>query len=93
MREVDWSSKFKKEYRKLLSSNSIENLPFLLGNILDLLQRDIELPPKNKDHLMIGKYKGTRNCHIKPDLVLLYIKVDDDLLILKRIGSHSELGI
>lgn len=70
MREVDWSSKFKKEYRKLLSSNSIENLPFLLG-----------------------KYKGTRNCHIKPDLVLLYIKVDDDLLILKRIGSHSELGI
>jgi mRNA interferase YafQ len=34
-----------------------------------------------------------RDCHIRPDLILIYRKPDDDNLELVRLGSHSELGL
>ena len=39
-----------------------------------------------------GEWSGFRDCHIKPDLVLIYEKPDTDTLRLVRLGSHSELG-
>ncbi len=53
---------------------------------------DITLPVTMRDHALIGNWKDCRDCHIKPDLVLIYRKPDADTLELIRLGSHSELG-
>jgi mRNA interferase YafQ len=42
---------------------------------------------------MQGEWNDHRDCHVKPDLVLIYRKVGEDTLQLVRLGSHSELGI
>lgn len=63
---------------------------------MDMLSSDAVLPEKYRDHALTGDWKDHRDCHIKPDLVLIYQKTDDDeLLILQlvRLGSHSELGL
>lgn len=44
------------------------------------------------DHSLTGNLKDCRDCHIKPDLVLIYRKTNDNTLELIRLGSHSELG-
>jgi mRNA interferase YafQ len=49
------------------------------------------LPENNRDHALIGDWDGYRECHIKPDLLLIYRKPDADTLRLARLGSHSEL--
>lgn len=50
------------------------------------------LDPKYCDHPLFGDWVDHRDCHIKPDLVLIYRK-PDDVLQLVRLGSHSELGL
>lgn len=60
--------------------------------VLDKLANNETLESKYKDHALTGELKGYRDCHIKPDLVLIYQK-QKDLLILKalRINKHSEV--
>lgn len=56
------------------------------------LANDEALEPKHKDHALKGEYTGYRECHIEPDLLLIYKKQDDILvLVCFRLGSHSEL--
>lgn len=49
-----------------------------------------KLPEKYRDHSLAGDYHGYRECHIKPDVLLIY-RTDEQCLYLARIGSHSEL--
>ena len=50
------------------------------------------LDAKYRDHDLTGNYKGTRECHIEPDWLLIYEICGDVLvLMLYRLGSHSEL--
>ena len=63
----------------------------LLPEILKLLLVDQPLPEKNRDHALSGDWTGYRECHVKPDLLLIYRKPDADTLRLARLGSHSEL--
>lgn len=63
----------------------------LLPEILKLLLVDQPLPDKNRDHALSGDWTGYRECHVKPDLLLIYRKPDADTLRLARLGSHSEL--
>ena len=63
----------------------------LLPEILKLLLVDQPLPEKNRDHALSGDWAGYRECHVKPDLLLIYRKPDADTLRLARLGSHSEL--
>ena len=63
----------------------------LLPEILKLLLVDESLPEKNRDHALSGDWTGYRECHVKPDLLLIYRKPDADTLRLARLGSHSEL--
>jgi mRNA interferase YafQ len=58
-----------------------------------MLASDKVLDPKYFDHPLSGDWIDHRDCHIKPDLVLIYRKPDDTLLQLVRLGSHSELGL
>jgi mRNA interferase YafQ len=56
-----------------------------------LLAEDRPLPPKNHGHALGGEWQDHRECHLKPDLLLIYRKPDAEVLQLVRLGSHSEL--
>jgi mRNA interferase YafQ len=62
-----------------------------VSTLLTMLATDEILPESNRDHALIGQWQGYRECHIKPDLLLIYRKLDTDTLRLARLGSHSDL--
>lgn len=84
MRSLERTNTFKRDFKKH------GDLDTVLIEILYLLLNDKPLPQQYKDHELIGNWKGFRECHIKPDLLLIYRK-NDDLSQLVRLGSHSEL--
>ncbi|MFG6360330.1 MAG: type II toxin-antitoxin system YafQ family toxin [Mailhella sp.] len=59
--------------------------------LLAKLVNNEPLEERHHDHLLTGDKKGYRDCHIKPDLLLIYQKPDLDTLILIRLGSHAEI--
>jgi mRNA interferase YafQ len=61
--------------------------------VLVALANDNELAEKHRDHALTNNWNDHRDCHIKPDLILIYRKPDINMLQLVRLGSHSELGI
>ena len=61
--------------------------------VVNLLAADTPLPGRHFDHPLSGEWNDHRDCHVRPDLVLIYRKPDDDSLELVRLGSHSELGL
>jgi mRNA interferase YafQ len=61
--------------------------------VATLLATKTPLPPHYCDHPLTGNLKGFGDCHVRPDLVLIYELPDDEALRLVRIGSTSELGI
>lgn len=81
------TNSFKRSYKKLRLSDE-EDLAYIdvVYNLLCARQ----LIEKYKDHQLIGKLKDFRECHIKPDLLLIYT-IEDNILKLVDIGSHSEL--
>jgi mRNA interferase YafQ len=63
----------------------------LLADVLTLLASDSPLPASNQDHALADEWNGHRECHIKPDLLLIYRKPDKETLHLARLGSHCDL--
>jgi mRNA interferase YafQ len=61
--------------------------------VVDMLAGDKPLPRRNFDHPLTGEWNDHRDCHVRPDLVLIYRKPDNTSLELVRLGSHSELGL
>ena len=60
--------------------------------VIDLLRRGEPLPAKYHDHPLKGKFKGYRDCHINPDWVLIYKKIEDKLILfLAHTGTHSDI--
>ncbi|QTQ12587.1 type II toxin-antitoxin system YafQ family toxin [Treponema parvum] len=87
--EVKFTTQFKKDIKRAEKQN--RNLNKLFG-VIDLLVHGKPLEAKYRDHALSGKYKGTRECHIDPDWLLVYEHLNDVLvLMLHRAGSHSEL--
>ena len=62
-----------------------------LDRIVHMLASDTPLPEKYRDHALHGGLEGKRECHIRPDLLLMYRYEGDDVLVLERLGSHAEL--
>lgn len=91
MRSVDYSSKFKRDVKREQRSPNNKYLDDELNFVLKLLCSDFALPEKFHDHALKGKFSGKRECHIKPDLLLIYIKVGQEILYLDRLGSHAEV--
>ena len=91
MREIDYSSQFERDYKREKKSPHNKNLDSILEELINFLCADVLLPKKFRDHALKGDYLGTRECHVKPDLLLIYYKTDETLLTLVRLGSHSEL--
>ncbi len=92
MRTIERSSAFKRDYQRAKATpRHSKNLDPLLSAVLERLVSDRVLPGSNRDHALSGDWAGYRECHVKPDLLLIYRKVDPDALRLARLGSHSEL--
>ena len=92
MREIERSSVFKRDFKRIYSNpRHKRDIEGLLLSAIDLLVLDELLPFKMRDHDSIGQWRGHRECHIKPDVLLIYKKPDPDLLHLARLGSHSDL--
>jgi mRNA interferase YafQ len=49
--------------------------------------------PRNFEYPLSGEWSDHRDCHLMPNLILIYRRPDDDSLELVRLGSHSELGL
>jgi mRNA interferase YafQ len=56
-----------------------------------LLTEDKELPFNLHDHVLVGEFVGMRELHVKPDLLLIYRKIENESLQLVRLGTHSEI--
>lgn len=83
MRKFKPSKAFKRDINKIGISEPLVEVLYLLAN-------DQALPEKYRDHALSGDLQGFRECHVKPDLLLIYQQVDE-VLELVRLGSHSEL--
>ena len=91
MREIDYSNQFERDYKRERKSPKNKDLNKNLELIINFLLSDVPLLRKHKDHALKGEYVGTRECHVKPDLLLIYFKYGKTLLTLISLGSHSEL--
>jgi len=92
MRTIEYASAFKKDFKRVKASHRhARDADVLLTAVLKLLVADRPLPPANRDHPLTGDWIGYRDCHVKPDLLLIYRKPDKATLRLARLGSHSEL--
>ena len=89
MREIVQSKTFKRDYKKVATSGRYSVHDFL--TVVEMLANDEELPHKYRDHILSGDWANHRECHIKPDWLLIYKKTEENQLILIRTGSHSEL--
>ena len=93
MRTVKYTNRFKRDYRREKSGVLGKKLDTLLMTVVNLLAADKPLPRRHFDHPLAGAWQDFRDCHIRPDLVLIYRLPDADTLELVRLGSHSELGL
>jgi mRNA interferase YafQ len=91
MRTIDRASSFKRDYKREAKGQYRTTLDGTLRSILVALATDQPLSPKYRDHDLSGDWAGYRECHVKPDLLLIYRRSDADTLKLARLGSHSEL--
>jgi mRNA interferase YafQ len=93
MREIESTGRFRRDYRREKRGQRGSVLDASLETVLELLVADAPLPPRYRDHPLSGDWSGFRDCHVRPDLVLIYEKPDPDTLRLVRLGSHAELGM
>ncbi|HRP26088.1 type II toxin-antitoxin system YafQ family toxin [Thauera sp.] len=91
MRTIDRSSAFKRDYKREAKGQHRATLDEVLKPVLVALATDQPLDVRYRDHDLSGDWAGYRECHIKPDLLLIYRKSDSGFLRLARLGSHSEL--
>ena len=87
MLAVERTNSFKKDIKRMQKRG--KNLEKLKSVILKLVNQEV-LPKSLKDHVLIGNYKNTRECHIEPDWLLIY-NLTSQLLRLERTGTHADL--
>lgn len=89
MYQVKFTTAYKKAY-KLMKKRGLDIS--LLNEVVDLLRQGKQLEERYRDHGLTGNFAGFRECHIKPDWLLIYL-IEDDILTLTLIdtGSRSDL--
>jgi mRNA interferase YafQ len=93
MRTISRTSQFKKDYKREAKGHHRTSLDRDLMAAVALLANNTPLPEQLHDHPLGGEWKDHRDCHIKPDLVLIYRLPDAETLELVRLGSHSQLSL
>lgn len=90
MRTLVFTGNFKRDLKRQRKGKYMPALESDLADVLNLLAEDAPLPQKYHDHPLKGTSEPIRDCHIYPDLVLLYQKPEGELRLI-RLGSHSEV--
>jgi mRNA interferase YafQ len=93
MRAISYTHRFKRDFKREKAGRHGKTLDSELTETVRMLANDTPLPRRYFDHPLSGDWSDHRDCHIKPDLVLIYRKPDPDRLELVRLGLHSELGL
>jgi mRNA interferase YafQ len=93
MRRIEPTNTFKRDYKRELKGKHKIVLGSEFTELLQQLADDQPLADRLRDHALTGQWSDHRDCHIKPDLVLIYRKPDAETLQLVRMASHSELGL
>ena len=92
MRTIERSSAFKRDYKRAKATpRHSKDVDSRVSTVVALLLSDQVLAENTRDHALSGDWVGYRECHVKPDLLLIYRKPGADTLRLARLGSHSEL--
>ena len=87
MRTIRRTSQFKRDVKRMQrQGREVERLK----RVLEALVAGEPLAAKHRDHVLVGQYKGTRECHIEPDWLLIY-ELGEAEIVLIRTGSHSDL--
>jgi len=91
MRRIERTNAFRRDFRREKKGRHRSELQPLLSFAVSLLGEDRPLSERNRDHPLGGEWHDHRECHLRPDLLLIYRKPDAEVLQLVRLGSHSEL--
>jgi len=91
MRRIERTNAFRRDFKREQRGQYRRDLEALVLLTVSLLADDTVLPERNHDHALSGEWQDHRECHLKPDLLLIYRKPDAEVLQLVRLGSHREL--
>ena len=91
MRTIERTNAFRRDFKREKRGAHKPDLDSLISDAVSLLAQDQPLPAKNREHRLSGKWSDHWECHLKPDLLMIYRKPSPDALQLVRMGSHSEL--
>jgi mRNA interferase YafQ len=91
MRTIERSTAFKRDYRRIKAGSRYRDLDTLLTTSIEILLADGDMPANLRDHGLSGEWANYRECHLRPDLLLIYAKPSAGVLRLIRLGSHSDL--
>ncbi len=89
MYQIKFTTAYKKSY-KLMKKRGLDLS--LLDEVVDTLRQGRQLEEKYHDHSLSGKFQGFRECHIKPDWLLVYL-IENDILTLTLVdtGTHADI--
>ena len=93
MRRIERTGQFRRDYKRELKGRYRAVLQTELATVLNMLIDGKALTARYRDHALAGEWADHRDCHVKPDLVLIYRLADPETLQLVRLGSHAELGL
>ena len=87
MKTIRRTSQFKRDVKRMQrQGREVQKLK----RVLEALVKGVPLAAKHQDHVLVGQYQGTRECHIERDWLLIY-EVGETEIMLIRTGSHSDL--
>jgi mRNA interferase YafQ len=87
MKAIRRTSQFKRDVKRMQrQGRDLEKLK----RVLETLVKGQGLAANHRDHVLVGQYKGTRECHIEPDWLLIYELAEIEIVLI-RTGSHSDL--
>ncbi|HEY1658058.1 MAG TPA: type II toxin-antitoxin system YafQ family toxin [Candidatus Sulfotelmatobacter sp.] len=91
MRTIESTTAFRRDFKREKRGQHRSEIERLISEAVTILSEDRVLPQKYRDHNLSGEWSDVRECHLKPNLLLIYRKPGTDVLQLVRLGSHSEL--
>jgi mRNA interferase YafQ len=87
MKTIRRTAQFKQDVKRMQRrGKDLEKLK----RVLETLMKEEKLAQEYRDHVLVGQYKGTRECHIEPDWLLIYELAESEIVLI-RTGSHSDL--
>jgi mRNA interferase YafQ len=87
MKAIRRTSQFKRDVRRLQRQGKDVAK---LKKVLEDLVEGQGLPADYRDHVLVGQYRGTRECHLEPEWLLIYELAESEIVLI-RTGSHSDL--